>query len=224
MTELKTTTNNSWTRTQVIALVAFSLLLGVCGGWLIRRSLTGQVRQNLQASPASAVNVQRGQPTSTNLGSASADPTTEQLKQVADTQAAPLLEQLKTDSNNAALLTRLGNLYYDAKQYSVAIDYYERCLKLQPSDTSVRTDLGTAYWYEGDADKAIKEFEQALADEPNKANALFNLGIVKWKAKHDAADAIADWQKLLVTNPGFEARVKVEQLIAEVQGSAPQKP
>ncbi len=224
MTKLKTSTNNSWTRTQAIALIAISLLLGVCGGWLIRRSRAGQRLELPQTSSVKVSDVLPSQPISQNFSSTPEPPNPEQLKESADIQAAPLLEQLKASSASPALLTQLGNLYYDAKQYPTAIDYYERALKLRPADAAVRTDLGTAYWYQGDADAAIAEFHKALSYEPNRANALFNLGIVKWKGKKDAAGAIEEWQKLLATSPGFEARAKVEDLIAEARSSLGQKP
>jgi len=222
VTELKTTTSNSWTPIQAIALAAFSLLLGLCGGWLIRRSLPAHVSRTSQIVPAAVPNTPP-QSLPASFSSVPAAPTAEQLKQAADSHAEPLLAQLKSDSSNAALLARLGNLYYGAKQYPAAIDYYQRSLKLQPADTLVRADLGTAYWYNGDADAAIGQFQRALSYEPNKANALFNLGIVKWKGKHDAAGAIADWQKLLASNPGFEERAKVEDLIAQAKESLEQK-
>jgi len=139
---------------------------------------------------------------------------------MADMQAAPLLESLKSDPNNPELLTRIGNIYYDVKQYPVAIDYYERSLKLQPANAAVRTDMATAYWYSGNADTALAEFNKALTYEPNKANTLFNLGIVKWQSKNDAAGAIAVWQKLLDTNPNYEARDKVQQMIAQAQSGS----
>jgi len=145
-------------------------------------------------------------------------PSPAELKQAADSQAAPLLEQLKAEPANGSLLTQLGNVYYDAKQYPTAIEYYERSLKLQPNDASVRTDLGTAYWYHGDPDTAIAQFTKALSLEPTKADTLFNLGIVKWQGKKDAQGAVAAWQKLLDTNPGYPNKESVLQLIAQAQG------
>jgi tetratricopeptide (TPR) repeat protein len=147
-----------------------------------------------------------------------AAPSAQDLKQAADTQAAPLLEQLKADPTNVGVLAQLANLYYDAKQYPIAIGYYESSLKSAPSNTSVRTDLGTAYWYNGDADTAITQFNKALTYEPNKADTLFNLGVVKWQGKKDAPGAVAAWQKLLDTNPGYANKEKVLQLIAQAQG------
>ena len=217
MTELKTTTTNTWSSTQAFALAAVSLLLGVCGGWLIRSSFATPASAPAQVGSSTAPAVPPGQSTPPNFGSLAGTPSAQELKQAADSQAAPLLDQLKADPTNSGILAQLGNLYYDAKQYPAAIDFYERSLKSQPSNTSVRTDLGTAYWYNGDADTAITQFNKALIYEPTKADTLFNLGIVKWQGKKDGQGAIAAWQKLLDTNPGYANKEKVLQLIAQAK-------
>lgn len=215
MTELKTTTSMYWSNTQVFALAVVSVVLGVCGGLLI-----GKARANVApkvvatteqtASPNGSVTVPAGL-------TSDAAPSVQELKQAADAQAAPFVEKLKSDPANASLLANLGNIYYDAKQYPAAIEYYERSLKAQPADTSVRTDLGTAYWYKGDADTAITQFQKVLSYEPTKADTLFNLGIVEFEGKKDGKKAIAAWQKLLDTNPGYANKEKVEQLIAQAK-------
>ena len=214
MTELKTTTSTYWTSAQTFGLAAVCLVLGLCGGMLLRKAVTQSASQVISAPQ------QASMPAATapvNLGSATAEPSPQELKLAADTQAAPLVEKLKSDPTNAALLANLGNIYYDVKAYPTAIEYYERSLKAQPSDTSVRTDLGTAYWYNGDADTAIAEFQKSLSYEPTKPDTLFNLGIVEWQGKKDAKKAVAAWQKLLDANPGYENKQKVLQLIAQVQ-------
>jgi tetratricopeptide (TPR) repeat protein len=151
-------------------------------------------------------------------------PTPEQLKKMADAQSAPLLEKLKSDPNNADLLANIGNSYYDAQQYPTAINYYRQSLKVQPANTAVRTDLGTAYWYAGDADSAIAEFKKSLSYEPNKPNTLFNLGVVEWQSKMDVDAAVATWQKLLDTNPHYEGKDKVLEMIAQARKHSGMKP
>lgn len=216
MTEtLKTSSTNTWSGAQAAALVVVCLLAGTAGGWLLRRSSTKSTTPQVEAAPAPAAVA--GQPAPANFGLQSAAPSPEQLKQAADSQAAPILEKLKADPNNAGLLASVGNLYYDAKQYPTAIEYYERSLKVQPADTSVRTDLGTAYWYTGNADTAIAQFNKSLTHDPTKADTLFNLGIVKWQGKKDGPGAIAAWQKLLDTNPAYPNRDGVMQLMAQAQ-------
>jgi len=212
---LQTTTKETWGGAQALALIVVCLLVGVAGGWLVRKSTAASVKTESVSAPAPAV-VASGPPPA-NFGMGSVQPSAQQLKQAADAQAAPMINQLKGQPNNPGLLAGVGNIYYDAKQYPTAIEYYERSLKAQPGDTSVRTDLGTAYWYTGNADMAITEFNKSLSYDPNKADTLFNLGIVKWQGKKDGPGAVAVWQKLLETNPGYPNKEAVVQLIAQAQ-------
>jgi cytochrome c-type biogenesis protein CcmH/NrfG len=205
-----------WTSVQAYTLAVVCLLLGIAGGWLIRGS---QARGPEAGVSSTAVAV----PGDGSSG-AEAQPSADQMKKMADTQAAPLLEKLKADPNNPELLANLGNIYYDTQQYPTAIDFYKRALKAQPSNAGVRTDMATAYWYSGNADGAIAEFNKALTYEPNSANALFNLGIVKWQGKMDVEGAVAAWQKLLATNPTYEGKEKVQQLIAQAKKHTDVKP
>ncbi|HEY2860965.1 MAG TPA: tetratricopeptide repeat protein [Terracidiphilus sp.] len=201
-------TSDQWALKRAMLFGAICLVVGVTAGWLIRgwENPTAAPAMQAAAQPAAAVPAAQTAPQDTA-----------RLKQQADTQAAPMLEQLKAQPDNAGLLTKLGNIYYDAQQYPTAIDYYQRALKSQPSDASVRTDMGTAYWYMGNADAAIAQFDQALTIAPTNANTLFNRGLVRWEGKGDGAGATADWKKLLATNPNYEAKDKVQQMLAQVE-------
>jgi cytochrome c-type biogenesis protein CcmH/NrfG len=205
-------TSKEWTSAQAYTLAVICLLIGVAGGWLFRGS----------QSPAAAPPVESA--SASMPAGMGAQPTLEQMKKMADTQAAPLLERLKSDPNNAELLASIGNIYYDTQQYSLAIDYYQRSLQSQPANTGVRTDMATAYWYLGDADTAITEFNKSLAYEPNKANTLFNLGVVKWRGKMDVSGAVAAWQQLLKTSPNYEEKDKVLELMAQAKKHSGVKP
>lgn len=214
---LKTTSTDTWSGPQTAALVVICLLVGAAGGWLIRKSTAGPATAQAVTMSSPAPSAVAGSVPPANLGMPAGSPSTQQLQQAAEAQVAPILGQLKADPKNAALLTSAGNIYYDAKQYPKAIEYYEKTLKIQPGDTSVRTDLGTAYWYTGNADAAIMEFNKSLAIDPDKADTLFNLGVVKWQGKKDGPGAIAAWHKLLEKNPAYPNKSAVEQLIAQAQ-------
>jgi tetratricopeptide (TPR) repeat protein len=205
-------TSTDWTSFQAYALSVLCLVIGLAGGWFIRGS-------KASARPAEVVPA-----ASSQESGVPGQPTPEQLRHMADKQASPLLDALQQDSANAELLAKIGNVYYDAQQYPVAIEYYQRALKVQPTDASVRTDMATAYWYTGGADTAISEFNRALADEPNKPNALFNLGVVQWQGKMDIKGALATWQRLLDTNPNYEGKSKVVELMAQVKKHSGIKP
>ena len=203
-----------WNRERAAFLALACLLTGIFSGWFIHGS-----RSAVKAF-APAVAASSAPASATAPASAAQAPDSVQLKAMADAQVAPLLEKLKADPANSDLLAAAGNLYYDAKQYAVAVDYYARSLKGRPSDAAVRTDMGTAFWYMGNSDRAIREFNKALTYAPNNPNTLFNLGLVKWKGNRDAAGARAAWEKLLATDPGYEQKDQVEKMLAEVRRQA----
>jgi len=205
-----------WTSVQAYVLAVICLLVGIAGGWFIRGSKSPAAVPGETASTSAPVVGSAGAGTQT--------PTPAQMQKMADTQAGPLLEKLKADPTNAGLLANIGNIYYDAHQFPTAVDYYQRALKIEPANTNVRTDMATAYWYTGNADAAIAEFQKSLSYEPNKPNTLFNLGFVEWQGKMDIDKALAAWQKLLDTNPNYEGKDKVRELMAQAKKHSGVKP
>ncbi|MDR3738549.1 MAG: tetratricopeptide repeat protein [Terracidiphilus sp.] len=145
--------------------------------------------------------------------------TLEQLKQMADKQAAPLLEKLKSNPNNTALLLQVGALYHASHQYEQAAAYYGKVVQLDPKNVPARTKLAASLYRGGNPDGAIDQLNQALNVEPNDANSLFNLGMIKFEGKQDSKGALAAWQKLLKTNPQLspERKAEVQKLMAHVQ-------
>jgi cytochrome c-type biogenesis protein CcmH/NrfG len=210
------TSIEQWTSVQAYTLAVICLLVGIASGWFIRGS-----RSPAAAAPETA---NSSAPAVDNANAGAQTPTPAQMQKMADTQAGPLLEKLKADPTNAGLLENIGNIYYDAQQFPTAIDYYQRALKVQPANTGVRTDMATAYWYTGNADAAIAEFQKSLSYEPTKPNTLFNLGIVEWQGKMDIDKATATWQKLLDTNPNYEGKDKVLELMAQAKKHSGVKP
>jgi len=115
---------------------------GVGGGLFIR----GSQSANVAAAGASNLASTQG------MGDGTAQPTPEQIRHMADKQAAPLLAQLKTDPDNPDLLGKVGNIYCYTQQFPTAIEYYQRsgssswqaisirCLPRTPAETG-RTHL-----------------------------------------------------------------------------------
>jgi len=195
------TSDPGWTGTQAYILAAFCLLLGVGLGYLFRGS----------ASPASA---QASTAQSSNFTQPSPDA---QMQAGLAQAAAPLLAALNKDPNDYDSLVKLGNIYYDGKQYPSAITYYERALAIHPESPDVRTDMGTAYWYAGDADRAITAMQTSLKYRPGHPQTLFNLGWVRWQGKSDPKGAVEAWQELLKANPDYPQKDQIEQYIAKAK-------
>lgn len=203
------TTAATWTSTQAYVLAVICLVLGVGAGYFLRGSAgPGDAVAAVAQQPAGVPQMPNG------MGG---QPTPEQMKKMADTQAEPLLAALKANPKDFDTLSQLGNIYYDTENFREAVDYYGRALEAQPNNANVRTDMGTAYFRLNDPDRAIKEFELALKSDPKHAQTMFNLGIVKWQGKMDVPGAVAMWERLLKTVPEYPERAKVEKYIQQAK-------
>ena len=142
----------------------------------------------------------------------------EQLKQLADKQAAPTLEELKSDQNNTTLLMKAGAIYYSMRQYREADTYYGKAVQADEKNVAFRVKLAASIYSSGDADGAIAELNRALSYDPKDADALFDLGLIRLQGKQDGKGALAAWQQLLKSNPQLSAdhKATVEKLMANV--------
>jgi cytochrome c-type biogenesis protein CcmH/NrfG len=199
-----------WHARQVCAMAAVCLLVGLAIGYLFRGS----------QSPA---------PTQPQAGGAQPDttaglmggkmPSLDDMKRMADKQAAPLLEKIKSDPNNTQLLVQIGRIYTSTHQFKEAAVYYGKALQVEPKNVPTRTELASCMYYDGDVDGAINQLEQSLHFDPKDADSLFNLGMIKWQGKQDGPGALAAWQELLESNPQLNAdrKATVQKLIAEAR-------
>ena len=140
--------------------------------------------------------------------------------------AAPLVDEgalqayrdiLARDPKNLQAAVNAGNLLYDGRRYVEAIPFYQQAFALNGSDINVSTDLGTALWYAGRPDEALAQYERSLALSPTHAQTLYNVGIVRADGKHDYPGAVAAWDKLLATSPGYENAAGVRALLADAR-------
>jgi cytochrome c-type biogenesis protein CcmH/NrfG len=195
-------------------MAVICLVVGLAIGYLFRGSQS-------PASPAQpAATAQASAQRSAPAGSMGGyKPSLEEMKQMADKKAAPLLEKLKGDPNNSDLLIQVGNIYKGTHQFKEAAAYYDKAVQGDPKNVAIRTELASCLYYNGDVDGAIRQLQQALHYDPKDANSLFNLGMIKWQGKQDSKGAVAAWQQLLKSNPQLSAerRATVQKLMADAQ-------
>ena len=197
-----------WPASHIYGMAAACLLVGLAGGYFLRGSQP--------VRPAGARPVVPGQQAS--LPSASL-PTMDQMKQMADQKARPLLDQLNSEPRNAGLFVQVGNIYKATHQFKEAAENYGKSLEIDPTNTAARVEMASCLYYSGDATRALDQLQVALKNDPHNANALFNVGMIKWQTQHDAKGAVSAWQELLKMNPDLDANKKaqVEKLIAETR-------
>lgn len=200
----------NWQAKQVYGMAVVCLVVGVAIGYLFRGS------QSIAVPPKPAPTVQSAPPVS---GKGGHMPSLEEMKQMADKKAEPLLEKLKTDPNNSEVLIQVGNIYKMTHQFKEAAAYYDKALQVDPKNVAIRTEMASCMYYQSDVDGALNQLQQALKYDAKDANALFNLGMIRWQGKKDSKGALAAWQELLKMNPKLSAdrKATVQKLMADVR-------
>jgi len=202
--------SSPWTRVYLKA--AICLVVGLAVGYLLRGS------RSSASSVLPAASVAKSSVRASAMGAREMPGGAGHMQQMADKQAAPLLERLKSDPNNSALLIQVGGIYHTTHQFKQAAEYYDKALQVDPKNVAIRTKLASSLFRMGDADGAIAQLNQALSYDPKDANALFDLGVVKLNGKQDSKGALAAWQRLLKSNPQLSAdrKATVQKLMAAV--------
>ncbi len=214
-TTTQPTAGPEWQAKQVYAMAAICLAVGLTIGYLFRGSQSPM--PPAQPVADSRTQAQPAEPASAMGGHM---PSLDEIKEMVNQKAGPLLEKLKADPNNSQLLIQAGNLYKTAHQFKEAASYYEKALQAEPKNVAIRTEMASCLYYNGDVDGAISQLQQSLRYDPKDANSLFNLGMIKWQGKQDGKGAVAAWQQLLKSNPQLSAdrKAEVQKLMADAQG------
>ena len=74
--------------------------------------------------------------------------------------------ELKSNPNNQPILTLLGTIYYNNREFIKSIEYFEKALKLKYSENIIKL-LGNAYYYIGNYEKAYP-FLNILEEQVSK--------------------------------------------------------
>jgi len=195
-----------WSSVQAYAFAAVCLVIGVVCGYLLHPPM----KSSVAAAPPTQAVEQNAPVQSAPM------PSPEQMKHMGNKMAEPLLEQLKSDPNNAEVLAKVGSVYFRSGQFPQAAEYYEKSVKAKPTANGY-VSLSNAYHYAGQDDQAIAMLNQALQVDPKSADALFNLGMLNWRVKNDPKAAIDDWERLIKSNPKHPKRAQVEGMIAKAK-------
>ena len=126
-------------------------------------------------------------------------------------RAADLEKSAGERPKDSSVRAQLGDVYYDARRFPQAIQWYEAALQLDPKNVNVSTDLAAAYYYMNDFDRALKQIDHSLGIDGKHAKTLLNQGIILAFGKHDLAGAKASWERVVQMAPGTEEAARARQ-------------
>jgi tetratricopeptide (TPR) repeat protein/glycosyltransferase involved in cell wall biosynthesis len=103
---------------------------------------------------------------------------------------------LKQRPDQPEVLSLLGTIAYQSKQFALAADYYRQSIALNPDVAAVHINLGNTLRRLGQLEAAIAHYRQAISLEPNSPLAYNNLGVTL-RQQGDCSAAIASYHQAL---------------------------
>ena len=135
-----------------------------------------------------------------------------------------LLRANQLQPDNLEPVVALGNVNYDAGNFTAAEKWYTAALAKTPSDINVRTDLGMTFMLRNPPDyaRALVEFRRSLELDPRHEPTLQNM-VAALTRKGDKDEARATLAKLESLNPKNPALPLLRSSLDPAPAEAPAK-
>ena len=131
-----------------------------------------------------------------------------------------VLNELKTliarDPNNAELHSRLGDAYFDVKDFNSAVVSYKKAIKINPSDVDAFNDLGLSYHYLNNTTEGLAYVNQGIEKNPEYQRIWLTKGFLMAFGVGSSEEAAAALEKAYDLGPttpvGQAAKAYLEEL------------
>ncbi len=172
------------------------------------------------AIAAGGYNLGGGAPVATPAANAAA--TTPALDQALVTG---LMERIQANPNDTDALMRLGDAFFQAKQYQTSADWLKRLVAIDSKNIQGLLALGAAYFNLGDSTNAETTWKQVTALEPDNVEAHYDLGFLYLYAEPpDIAGVEREWAEVVRLAPDSQVARTVQAHLATLPTPAPGSP
>lgn len=117
----------------------------------------------------------------------------------------------------------IGDTYQSIGLYDMAIEEYDKALRLNPDYVDIRTKLGVAYREANQLKKSLDCLTKATKEGPRYAQGWIQLGVTHYTMGH-IKEAKAAWSKVLKTDPSNESAKMYLSLCEDSEKATPAKP
>lgn len=122
----------------------------------------------------------------------------------------PAMQRIAEDPEDSEALKDLGDLYFDAGDYTTAAQWHAKAVDVDPKDVEALLALGAALFNGGDAAGAKANWEQVVDLDPSNAEAHYDLGFLALSVEPVDLDvARAHWQEVIDIDPTSELAASV---------------
>lgn len=141
-------------------------------------------------------------------------------QQAASSNYSPVISDLQARLNanpkDLDVLMRLGDAYFESKQFGEAATYYKRALEINPDDVEIYNNIGLAVHYQGNSVEGLKYVDEGIKKNPYHQRVLLTKGFILAYGVGDLKGARDAWEKARVLNPDSEIGKAAASFISQM--------
>ena len=115
--------------------------------------------------------------------------------------------------------TRSGRAAINSKQYSQAVDHFNRAIQIAPKYAPAYHGRGVAYFHQGEWDRAIADFTQAIQLDATDARSRYDRGVA-YSRVEDYDRALTDFGDAIRLKPGYARAYRARGWVYGKKGDA----
>jgi len=133
-----------------------------------------------------------------------------------DTVIQTLKSRLFDDPENDALLSALGDAYFERRRFEEAITIYKKAVTINPVHYDVLNDLGLAYYYTGNTSAALKTLDKSTTANPDYKFAWLSKGFILTSEKR-FEEALAPLHKAKELDPNGSIGAEADNFLRKIE-------
>lgn len=124
---------------------------------------------------------------------------------------------LAIEPNDPGALVMMADVSFDQRAFTKAKEFYEKYLKLEPTNLGARSRYASALTFLGEYDNSIKELDSVLKEDPKNFPAMAYLAIT-YAQRGDLGKAKELGTTALSLAPSDEARARFSAFVTSLNG------
>lgn len=112
-----------------------------------------------------------------------------------------LENKLKENPGSHEILWRLGDAYFDSRQFQQSANYYKKVLEIKSGEADLYNDLGLSLHYLGNSADALRYIDEGIRINPYHQRIWLTKGFILAYGAGDMDGAKAAWEKAAALNP-----------------------
>jgi tetratricopeptide (TPR) repeat protein len=143
----------------------------------------------------------------------------EQSGAPADEVIAAYEKAAEIDPTSAGALVNLGTVYFNARNWRLAEEFYRRAVDVDPNYALAHFNLGNLYDERGDRSGALDHYLAAISIHPRYADAHYNVALL-YQAMGQPLKAVRHWKAYLTMDPGSAWATIARRELAKIKQAA----